>query len=282
VTSKIRTLVRRGLLVLALVSFSLSAGASAEAGQAGDARAASEAAAAQPLNPCSPGGATKNPCNPCGGSENPCNPCGAGANACNPCGGDNPCNPCGGAKIDPARFKQPAGFQVGGDRSELLAEGERLWNDRSLGSSGIACSTCHTDDYGQMRSSFGTPYPHRVEMPHQRAGVAEVTAAEMVNFCMLVPMNDEPLAWSSSELAALTTYVENIQAAYPVAAANPCNPCGAQPSSRNPCNPCGAESNPCNPCNPCGAESNPCNPCNPCGAESNPRNPCNPCGGAES
>ncbi len=97
-----------------------------------------------------------------------------------------------------------------------------------------------------------------------------------------------------------------------VAAANPCNPCGANHGmTMNPCNPCGAKHemgmNPCNPCgakhemgmnpcNPCGAKHemgmNPCNPCgakhemgmnpcNPCGAK-NPcgmaMNPCNPCG----
>jgi cytochrome c len=60
----------------------------------------------------------------------------------------------------------------------------------------------------------------------------------MVQFCMIVPMADEPLPWDSTELAALTAYVQSIQPGYhPVGgggAANPCNPCGM----KNPCNPC--------------------------------------------
>lgn len=155
----------------------------------------------------------------------------------------------------------PSGARlVDAKSSELVAEGEALWNDRSLGKSGIACATCHYESYAQMSDGFDAPYPHFVKMPHQRAGVSEVSAAEMVNFCMLVPMQDEPLAWDSRELAALTAYVERIQAGFEPSmgggGANPCNPCAGNPCGGNPC--AG------NPCNPCG--KNPCNPCgNPCG-----------------
>jgi cytochrome c len=87
-----------------------------------------------------------------------------------------------------------------------------------------------------MAATFARPYPHRVAMPHEQAGVDQVNAAEMVNFCMIVPMNDEPLPWDSIELAALTAYVEHLQEGFQPSAgsaANPCNPCGAA----NPCNP---------------------------------------------
>lgn len=208
-------------------------------------------------NPCA--AKTSNPCaakvmNPCAAKAlNPCaaktlNPCAANRNPCNPCMALT--NPCGGTQVDPSRFKQPRGLSLaGGQRSELVRLGKKLWNDRNLGTSGLACATCHVDNYGQMNASFATPYPHRVAMPAQQAGVSEVSAAEMVNFCMIVPMRDEPLDWSSKELAALTAWVEHIQPGYrPVAApaaANPCNPCGA---AMNPCNPCAAKRNPCNPC----------------------------------
>ena len=92
--------------------------------------------------------------------------------------------------------------------------------------------------YAQMQTTFAKPYPHQVAMPHQQAGVEQVNAAEMVQFCMLVPMMTEPFDWGSGDLAALTSYVESIQPGYhPVAggAKNPCNPCGM----KNPCNPCG-------------------------------------------
>ncbi len=206
--------------------------------------------AAKTLNPCA--ARTLNPCatktlNPCAAKTlNPClaktlNPC--RAKTLNPCeakgGASNPCNPCGGGgHVDPALFKQPTGMRLGGgNRDALVAEGQTLWEDRSLGKSGLACASCHIDNTGQMQPTFAEPYPHRVAMPEQRAGVSEVTAAEMVNFCMVVPMMSDPLPWNSRDLAALTAYVESIQAGFEPAESGGGNPCAAK---NNPCNPCGA------------------------------------------
>ncbi|MCP5055717.1 MAG: cytochrome C peroxidase [bacterium] len=198
------------------------------------------AAAENPCNPCAANPCASNPCNPCG--ANPCNPC--GANPCNPCGG-NPCNPCGGGGADASRFMQPKGVKVASADAALVAEGEALWNDKALSGSGaVACATCHVGGTTQMNASFADAYPHRVAMPHQAAGVDKVNAAEMVQFCMITPMANEPLSWSGRQLAALTAYVEKIQQGFEApagtSAANPCNPCGANPcSAGNPCNPCG-------------------------------------------
>lgn len=189
------------------------------------------------------------------------NPCAAKTlNPCNPCGMGNPCNPCGGgAHINPCQFKRPSGLSLlTASHTDLLAEGEKLWNDRTLGKSGLACANCHIQSYMQMNPSFGTPFPHAVEMVKQRSGVDEVSADEMVQFCMMAPMASQPLDWHSRELAALTTYVEHLQPGYHAiggAGANPCNPCSMK---HNPCNPCGMKHNPCN---PCGMKRNPCNPC---------------------
>ena len=191
------------------------------------------------LNPC----ATKT-INPCAAKTlNPCaaktlNPCAAKGGA-NPCGARvlNPCNPCGGAAaVNPCRVKQPAGVRLArGSQGDLRAQGEKLWNDRALGRSGLACASCHIGSYGQMKPSFAEPYPHEVAMPKQMAGLSRVNAAEMVQFCMIVPMAAEPLPWDSTELAALTAWVEGIQPGYrSVGGANPCNPCSMK---RNPCNP---------------------------------------------
>jgi len=193
-------------------------------------------------------GETLNPCaakslNPCAAKKaaNPCNPCEA-KNPCNPCAG-NPRNPCGGAAVKKEQFLRGS-KELSGQADVAL--GSKLWNDRTLGKTGLACSSCHVGQYALMNATFKQPYPHRVAMPYQQAGADQVSAAEMVQFCMLVPMGTDPLPWESDELASLAAYVESIQAGYtPVAeAANPCNPCGA----KNPCNPCAAK----NPCNPCG------------------------------
>ncbi len=215
--------------------------------------------AANPCNPCNPCAVKKaaNPCNPCA-AKNPCNPC-AAKNPCNPCAAKNPCNPCnpcGGGKVDPKLVQRPDGSSLyPGDKMQLVAEGKRLWEDKSLGTSGLACGTCHVKN-GNFQKTFLKPYPHYAAMPHQRAGLKQVSADEMVQFCMIVPMAGKPLDWGSRELAALTAYTDVVQQQFKAAVA--ANPCMLK-----------AAANPCNPCNPCAAK----NPCNPCAA----KNPCNPC-----
>lgn len=213
--------------------------------------------AAQAANPCNPCADKKNPCNPCAGKRNPCNPC-AGKNPCNPCGGKNPCNPCGGAaKIDPNSFTRPAGSKsASGNQAELVKLGKALWNDKSIGKSGLACQTCHQQNR-LFNASFAQPYPHKVKMAVDRAGLISIQLDEMVQFCMIVPMKADILPWNSKQLAALTAYSAAVQKGY-TPSANPC-------AGKNPCNPCGGK-------NPCAGK----NPCNPCGGKK--RNPCNPCG----
>ncbi len=227
--------------------------------------------AAKTLNPCA--AKTLNPCaaktlNPCAAKTlNPCaaktlNPC--AAKTLNPCAAKtlNPCaaktlNPCTAKTLHPttaktlnwavdaSRFKQPAHVALAeGPQRELIEKGSDLWNDRTLGRTGLACATCHIDNYMQMSATFAKPYPHYVAMPHQQSGVSEVNTAEMVQFCMLVPMGAEALDWSSKELAALTAYVESIQPGYKPVSAATTNPCGGK---RNPCNPCAGKRNPCSP-----------------------------------
>ena len=169
----------------------------------------------------------------CAGSE------GTDETAANPC---NPCaaNPCAaGDMIDASLVTQGDRELNAGELSaaDLVARGEALWNDQSLSNAGnLACSTCHANNQ-QFQATFAQAYPHNVAMAEQRAGLAQVTAAEMVQVCMVVPMQAAPLDWNSVELAALSAYVESIQGGFDasmVSGANPCNPCGA-----NPCNPCG-------------------------------------------
>ncbi len=220
-------------------------------------------AAKTACNPCNPCAAKKacNPCNPCAAKKacNPCNPC--AAKACNPC---NPCNPCGGVKVSAKDFVRPAG--VGAptvSSAALVSEGQALWNDTSIGTSGLACQSCHVNG-AALNPTFAQPYPHKVAMPSQMAGVGPIHLDEMVQFCMVVPMKAKPLKWGSQELAALTAYSAELQKGF--------NPCKVSKGACNPCNPCAAKK--CNPCNPCAAKK--CNPCNPC-AVKNPCNPCNPC-----
>lgn len=119
-------------------------------------------------------------------------------------------------EIDPARVTQgDRALDPGGlDNAALVARGGELWDDNSLSTNGSACSTCHVGNYTLMKATFAEPYPHPVAMAKDRAGLDQVNAAEMVQLCMIVPMANEPLAWDSQELAALSAYVEHIRTAF--------------------------------------------------------------------
>lgn len=112
---------------------------------------------------------------------------------------------------DAAELTQPDGWSLPeGDRAALVARGAELFADDSLGETGSSCSTCHTD-FENYNDTFLEPYPHQVAMGVNMFDMDEVTAAEMVQLCMVVPMGTDPLAWDSEELAALTAYVEDEQ-----------------------------------------------------------------------
>ena len=111
---------------------------------------------------------------------------------------------------------RPAGVAAyKGDKNELLAYGAKLWEDTSLSSSGgLSCATCHTG-YNTLGNSFALPYPHQVSMVKTAVGKdLFVDAEQMVQFCMLNPMQAKVLAWDSKELAALTAFVTEFQKGY--------------------------------------------------------------------
>lgn len=96
-----------------------------------------------------------------------------------------------------------------GSQEGLLSYGEQLWKDPRIGNSGLACETCHTGG-AAFNPSFKQPYPHHVVMVEEQSGIMSVTAEQMVQFCMLKPMQADIFAWDSKELAALTLYVEKV------------------------------------------------------------------------
>lgn len=85
-----------------------------------------------------------------------------------------------------------------------------LFDDPSIGESGSACTTCHTD-FENDNDTFLQPYPHGVAMGRSIFGMDEVTAVELVQLCMVVPMATTAYPWDSDDLAALTAHVEDEQ-----------------------------------------------------------------------
>lgn len=174
-------------------------------------------------------------------TDNPC------AMKGNPCAAKNPCvmsNPCAAKsdRIDSTKVKRPTGTRLApGDHAALVKEGEMLWNDTRLSTNGLSCNSCHAD-HNSFSASFARPYPHKVGMVKERAGIkGAIHLDEMVQFCMMAPMAAQPFPWDSRELAALTAYTAEMQKTYKpgATASQPANPCGAMK------NPCAMRGNPC-------------------------------------
>ena len=195
----------------------------------------------------------------------------AHAAACGPCapagcapGARTACDPCAPAACGPAdddmaaRFTRPDGYIPVESTRALARLGETLWNDTSLSTNGLSCMSCHAKG-GSLNATFAQPYPHRVAMPAQMGGVAQVHADEMVQFCMIAPMQAEPLAWDSEALAALTAFTLELQQDFDPAATHGAAGGACEPSAPAVCGPCGPAG--CGPCAP--AACDPCGPAQP-------------------
>ncbi len=155
-------------------------------------------------------------------AANPCNPC--AKNACNPCA-KNPCNPCSDTSSIPIRSQHIT------SQKKLVAMGEKLWNDETLGESGFSCMTCH-DDYEKLNlEKHHGVWPHAVHMTNDI-----VTFTQMLNYCMMNPMEGKQIDSNSIKVTAFQAYYRDyIKSFKPDDNENPCG----KKMRKNPCNPCG-------------------------------------------
>jgi cytochrome c len=108
----------------------------------------------------------------------------------------NPCaaNPCasGGNTLT-----RPHAFDNFG---QAAAMGEKMWNDENLGTAGVACLSCHAD-YDSLNLDGNKNYPHFVGMVGD-----VVTLDQMINYCMVNPMQGKQFDKNSKELTAMAAY----------------------------------------------------------------------------
>ena len=102
-------------------------------------------------------------------------------------------NPCssGNKDIRGSKFKN---FQ------EAVDMGRKMWNDENLGTSGLACLSCH-GDFEMLNLDKRQNFPHFVKMTGD-----VVTLDQMINYCMLNPMKGETFEWNSKEMTAMAAY----------------------------------------------------------------------------
>lgn len=110
--------------------------------------------------------------------------------------------------LNPKDIVRPAGTKPASmPAKEALALGKKLYADEKLSTNGMSCMSCHAD-FGAFNDTFKKPFPHFVQMGDDAAGLKAVTAENMVQLCMIAPMEASPLPWDSRELRSLTSYVE--------------------------------------------------------------------------
>ncbi|MBI4687952.1 MAG: hypothetical protein HY756_09285 [Nitrospirae bacterium] len=94
-----------------------------------------------------------------------------------------------------------------------IANGAKLYVDPSLGTSGKTCNTCHMEmgkskKEGMMgaKGFIGRkPFPKYSPMPKR-----VMTLEQMIQFCIVTPLDGKALAWDDQKLTDLTSYVNSI------------------------------------------------------------------------
>jgi len=128
---------------------------------------------------------------------------------------------CGEQKERPG---EKAGLSIpkpnAGPNNELAASVERgkaLFNDSTLGTSGMTCNSCHIEGatkdnprtmMGMTIDAFdnlGARYPQYVPMVEK-----VVTLPAIIDFCIANALKGEPLPWHDQKLIDLTSYCASI------------------------------------------------------------------------
>jgi len=140
-----------------------------------------------------------------GGGMNPCNPCAMKkqVNPCNPCSMKKSINPCSMRAVK-GQWGTPGNKTIRkhafDNQQQAIAYGKKLWRDENLGASGVACLSCH-GDYALLHLERNQHFPHFVKM------VGDVVSLDqMINYCMLNPMQGKQWDKNSKELTAMGAY----------------------------------------------------------------------------
>ena len=80
---------------------------------------------------------------------------------------------------------------------QAVAKGDALWHDSSLGTNGLACGNCHPDGSASNPHTF----------PKFQTNLGKVgTLRDMINWCIMVPLQGKALALDSDEMIAMEAY----------------------------------------------------------------------------
>ena len=81
---------------------------------------------------------------------------------------------------------------------EVVQEGRSLWTSPELGTNGVACAQCHPN--------AANTHPETYPKFQQQLGKV-VPMREMINWCIMNPLEGKALAVDSQKMTALEAYV---------------------------------------------------------------------------
>ena len=100
--------------------------------------------------------------------------------------------------------------------AKSVENGKKLFNDTTLGESGMTCNSCHMEGgtkagkMGEMSVSafdnLGAKYPGYFMMAKK-----VMTLDQVVNFCIVNPIQGKALAWDDQKLTDLTAYCASVK-----------------------------------------------------------------------
>jgi thiosulfate dehydrogenase len=96
-----------------------------------------------------------------------------------------------------------------------IERGKALFDDPELGTSGQTCNTCHAkggtvdamlgDKPLKAFDALNTQYPKYWAM-----ATKVMTLDQVINWCIVMPLKGEPLAWDDSKLTDLAAYCASV------------------------------------------------------------------------
>ena len=97
-----------------------------------------------------------------------------------------------------------------------VMRGKTLFSDAGLGTNGKTCNDCHTDGgtkEGKMGNMVVKPF-HEVneEYPKYWMMAGKVmTLDQVINWCIMTPLQGEPLKWDEPKLTDLAAYCASVK-----------------------------------------------------------------------
>jgi len=100
---------------------------------------------------------------------------------------------------------------------QAIMRGKELFVDESLGTNGMSCNSCHVEGGtkpGKMGDMEIPPFANVAKKYPMYFKMAEkvMTLDQVINFCIITPMEGKPLALDDQRMADLASYIAWVNA----------------------------------------------------------------------